>query len=69
MIHIVKTIMQSKKDASGFGIILCEVEGVHKYVTWLVDPENNKHHGDYCVTVEAAVNSYFERCHENRVKA
>lgn len=68
-VHVIRIIQRSEKDSAGYSVIVCEVEGVHKYVTWLCDAEGNKHYGDYCATFEKAMQSYFERCEENGVAA
>lgn len=68
-IEIKRTIQRSSKDSAGFSVVLCEVGGVHKYVTWLVDAENNKHHGDYCASFKDAMESYFDRCRMNKLEA
>ncbi len=67
--QIIRQIHTSTKDSRGFSVILCEVEGHLKFVTWLCDAENNKHYGDYCANLKDAMKSYFERCEENGVEA
>lgn len=67
--NIVRIINTSKADKDGFQIVLCEVEGHHKFVTWLRDAEHNHHYGDYCKTLPEAMQSYIDRCNFNRIEA
>ncbi len=66
---IVRIINTSKADKSGFQIVLAEVTGFHKFVTWLRDAEGNYHHGDYCQSLKDAMESYFDRCTMNKIEA
>ena len=67
--NIVRIINTSKADKDGFQIVLCEVEGHHKFVTWMRDAEGNNHHGDYCKSLPEAMQSYIDRCNFNRIEA
>lgn len=64
-----RIVAQSARDNLGFSVIAARVSGVHPYVTWLVDAEGHRHHGDYCSTAKDCLQSYLERCAENGVEA
>lgn len=67
--NIERIINTSKADKDGFQIVLAEVIGAHKFVTWMRDAEHNYHGGDYCETLPKAMQSYIDRCNFNRMEA